>query len=192
MGLLTIPEVIEIGDISNYLAGNDIADGAVIDGTRLSEDTNKSIAMVTDALRWCYESFPSITEVRATGRITITEIGDEGDNIEAFVNDPLLGVISLGSYTITNLDVTQASIYNTTDRIAQALAANTYGYQVVLMGTTSPYILIIAREGVGATINGNNNLYVVITETPIGFINTENLFRILTQNNNSLITEQLI
>lgn len=64
--LLTIPVIINIGDVSIYLSANDNASG-VLFGRRLSSPKSSlEIAMATDALRWGYEGNPAATTLRGT------------------------------------------------------------------------------------------------------------------------------
>lgn len=176
MSQLSIIDIIKVGDISNYLSGNYIDKGKVF-GDRLSQDMNVTIAMITDALRWQWAAFPDVPEVRAVGRVTIDSIGDDGDNIAVFVNDPDYGIIQLGNYTLTPADTTTQIIATNLGTICQS---NTFGYQVIL-GTSS--FQIIGREGTGAFINNANNLFLVITPSPVEFISSENDFRLITQQN---------
>lgn len=177
MSQLSISDIIKVGDISTYLSGNYIDKGKVF-GDRLSQDMNVTIAMITDALRWQWAAFPDVPEVRATARVTIDSIGDDGDNIAVFVNDPEFGVIQLGNYTLTNTDTTTVIIANNLGTICQS---NTYGYQIIL--SNSSYFEIRGREGTGALLNGNNNIFLVITPSPVEFISSEIDFRLITQQN---------
>ena len=184
MAHLTISEIIKLGDISTYLSGNYIDEGKVY-GDRLSQDMNRTIAMVTDAVRWEWAAFPDVAEVRAVGFVNIDSIGDPGDIITVYVQDPQYGTIILGSYTQSDTDMTAADIAL---GLATNMQLNTYGYQIVYSaGQTS--ITIIANEGSGANINNSNHLYVVITPSTARFISTEVPIRIAAQNNNNLITE---
>ena len=183
MAHLTVPETIKIGDLSTYLSGNYIDQGQVY-GDRLSEDMNRTIAMVTDALRWQWEAFPDVAEIRAVGAVTIDSIGDAGDNIAVFVNDPQFGQISLGNYTqspsVTMPSEIALGLYT-------SMLLNPYGYAITYSGGTT--IIITGREGSGAEINNSNNLYVVVTPTPTEFISTETSIQIASQNNYNLTTE---
>lgn len=183
MGVLTVPQVIEIGDISTYLSGNYVDEGQVW-GARLNQEMHKTILMVTDALRWQWESFPDVAEVRAVGSFTITDIGDDGDNIAVWIEDPYLGLITLGNYTKTPSDTTTAIL---TDNLFQIIKNNIYGYEVLYNNGST--ITIIAREGVGALINNANHLQVIITETITQFISTEVPIPIMTQSGLKITTE---
>ena len=96
--LPTIEETINIDKSTVSLMAVDQQKGA-LKGVRLVKKASPLlISMVTSALEWGNESFPSVSEVRATATITITDLGTTGDAIEVFVDDPELGLISLGSY----------------------------------------------------------------------------------------------
>lgn len=113
MSNFSVPDIIKLGDISVPLSSNYNYDGEVM-GKRLSTTSPLTIAIVTDALRWHYEGFPPTSITDAVGSITITDIGNDGDKIEIFVNDVELGLISLGSYikqpTDTDEDTLASSI----------------------------------------------------------------------------------
>jgi len=183
MSLLPVPEVIEVGDISVPLSANYQANASLF-GTRYAFTAPTTIALVTDALRWQWDAFPDYPEIRAIGYLTIDSLGGTGDIITVYVNDPFLGVITLGAYTISNLDTTTNLIAN---HLAANLAPNPYGYAV-----TSAFnvVAIVAAEGTGALINGGNNLfYTVTTIAPGSFISTEGDDPITTENDLNLIIE---
>ena len=124
---------------------------------------------------------PSVPETRAQASITIDAIGDDGDGITVYVNDPYFGVITLGF-------VIQSPLTNTINLIAEELAAsmstNPFGYDVTVLNNV---ITIVARAGTGAAINGNGNL---IVDTGSGnYIMTESSSPILTENSYNLIIE---
>ena len=183
MSSLQVPEIIEVGDISVPLSANYQADASLF-GTRFDFTAPTTIAVVTDALRWQWAAFPDHPEVRAVGYLTIDTIGDIGDIITVYVNDPFLGVITLGGYTLSSLDTTTNLIAS---HLGTALAANSYGYAVSFAFNV---ITIVAAEGTGALINGNNNLfYTVVSIVPGSFIATEGDDPIITENDLNLIIE---
>lgn len=161
---LSINEVIRIADLSCPLALDYNEEGALF-GERLNKTNALTILMVADALRWQWESLPTVPAVRAVGTIEINTLGDLGDQITVYVNDPNLGVITLGTYTITPGDTT---LNITASNIAAVLATNIYGYTISVINNV---ITILAPLSYGSTINDHNNLYCVIT--PSYNINTE-------------------
>lgn len=169
---LTINEVIRIADLSTPLALNYNEEGALF-GKKLNKTNALTILMVADALRWQWAGLPTTAGVRATGTIGINTLGDLGDNITVFVNDPNLGVITLGSYTI---DASDTTLDITASHIGAVLATNTYGYSI---SVTDNIITILAPLALGSTINDHNNLYVIIT--PHYNITTEIGERIITE-----------
>lgn len=146
----SVPDIIRLGDISVPLSANYNYDGEVL-GKRLATTSPLSIAIVTDALRWHYEGFPPTSITNAVGSITITNVGNDGDKIEVFVNDVELGLISLGSYikqpTDTTVNILATSIYNA--------LTNLYGYTTSLLNAT---ITITVRPGLGDSMNGGSRL----------------------------------
>ena len=63
MSLLSIGEIIELGDVSTYLSLKYKDEGKLF-GAKLDGISPKSIAIVTDALRWQNESFPNDESTR--------------------------------------------------------------------------------------------------------------------------------
>lgn len=180
MAQLSVPEIIELGDISVSLSLNYQANGTLF-GPRKAFTAPTTIALVTDALRWQWDGFPDITEVRATATITIDTLGDTDQIITVTIVDPVLGTtITLGSYTLTDSDTT-------TDLIAQNLASelelNIYHYSI---SVNNSVITIEAPEFYGALING---IYPICTITEIDFLTTESDDRLITENNLNIITE---
>lgn len=53
--ILTVPEIIEIGDVSTYLSANYTSKGALYRNRVIEPVPPVQIAMVTDAIRWGYE-----------------------------------------------------------------------------------------------------------------------------------------
>ena len=121
----------------------------------------------------------------AIGTITIDSVGVTGDSISVFVNDPILGIIPLGSYVLTPADTSLSII---AANIAAALITNIYNYVVTVNQNT---IIITARGGLGNTINGGTNLIVNLTIVPgsHGYIQTQTGNNLITQNLNNLITQ---
>jgi hypothetical protein len=121
----------------------------------------------------------------AVGTITIDSVGVTGDSISVFVNDPILGIVPLGSYVVTPAD-TSLSILAT--NIAAILVKNKYNYVVTVNQNT---IIITAAGGLGNTINGGNNLIVNLAIVPGShrYIQTQTGNNLITQNLNNIITQ---
>lgn len=69
--LLTIPETIEIGEVSVYLSGNNNSLGQLF-GKRLASPTSPvTIAMVTNALIWGYEGNPVDDNLRSVANYLV-------------------------------------------------------------------------------------------------------------------------
>ena len=92
----------------------------------------------------------------ATGTVTITGLGEEGDVISVQVIDPNFGPVILGTYTLTGSEPFTGTIalnlYNN-------VVKNQYGYTATINNAT---ITITAREGLGASINLQGRLSVII------------------------------
>ncbi len=149
---------IEIGRASMYLSRNGIKRDKFLKGVPYFEQLLPLlIAMETDILSWQYNFVTIAVNARAT--ITITSVPTNGYNIEAIVNDPDNGSISLGSYIKGGGDTT-TSILATS--IATELDMNGYGYGA---NAVDNIITITARSGLGSSINGSN-LSVTANITP--------------------------
>ena len=179
MAQLTIPEIIRLGDISVPLSANYESKGNIF-GERMAINAPQTIALVTDALRWQWDAFPDVPEVRATATITITTTGDTGDRIQVSVIDPILGLIILGSYTLTDADTTTDIIAT---NIAAALFLNAYDYGASAAGSV---VTVEAPINTGITFNGINLIYTI---TSPDFLSTQFNDRIITQNNTNIITQ---
>jgi hypothetical protein len=95
--------------------------------------------------------------VLAVGKVTITNVGDDGDKIEVFVVDPDYGKVSLGSYLKQSTD-TDVTILATS--VKNVLSLNPYGY----VATSSLGVIsITAKPGVGEIMNIGNRLSVQLT-----------------------------
>lgn len=116
------------------------------------------------------------------GKIYIDSLGNIGDEMEVFIDDPLLGSISLGTYTETISDTTTI-VYAT--NAAAEYSLNIYGYIVT---SILNIITITARNGLGENINIGNRISVVITPF-VGNRVTENGNNRITENSNNRITE---
>lgn len=183
MSQLSIDRIIEIADMSVPLSADYETSGELY-GKRLATTAPETIAIVADALRWHWQGFSNISEVRATASITINNTGDVGDNILVTVYDPFLGGISLGNYTLTAGDITTDLIAT---NLGAALASNQYGYAISVYQNV---VTIQAAQGTGSLINGT---FLFVTISSFGFLNTENNDRLITEGKDikNLITEQL-
>lgn len=163
MTRLSVPDTIELADVSIYLSANYQGNGNLF-GERLATTAPQTIALVSDALRWHYESFPAISITDAVGSITVDNVGNDGDTITVLVHDVVLGTIILGTYTKNSSDTT-TSILAT--HIAAALT-NLNGYTVTVLDNI---ITITVRPGLGSSMNGGNRLQAIInvpTITAVG------------------------
>lgn len=146
MSLLSIGEIIELGDVSTYLSLKYKDEGKLF-GAKLDGISPKSIAIVTDALRWYNQSFPDIQPQKAISTITINGIGNEEDEIAFNINDPEYGNIQFGFYIYPGGE----NIYQIAASIANSLNSNPYGYTFVVNSNT---ITAYSRLNNGGDFNG--------------------------------------
>jgi hypothetical protein len=160
MEQLTITDTIEVADLSVPLAANYQSNGDLF-GHRKAVTAPPTIALVADALRWQYESFPDIPYVAAVGTITIDSNTDGWNSIEIFVNDPYLGVISFGKSYPNSPGESPASIAATL-AINSGVIAQGYNYNVYNDISAPTVVYVTAPLTYGAAINGDNRLSVEI------------------------------
>lgn len=100
-------------------------------------------------------------ETAATGTITVTAVGTNGNTYTLQVAEPFGKIISLGTYIKVAGDATLA---NVATGIAVAINANTAttGYKAVAAGAV---VTITARPGLGVFLNVNTPLSAVIVGT---------------------------
>lgn len=153
---LTPLQIINIAKVSQYLAGDDVSKG-VLFGPRLIPTSDRLLYMERKAVEWLYNISPSATAVGATGGLTMTFIGFNGDKVEVFCNIPNVGVVSLGSYLKQSGD--------TTLTILAASIAAALNYSGFSFSSTTALVNIFAPSSLGASINGGSNLSVVFTPT---------------------------
>ena len=155
------PEIIlTAAPIATTLAANAVNKSSVFGGGSGTLDTMlpTKIYATYIPIKKIYDNSGILPAANATATITVDSIGNDGDNIEVFVDDPTLGEISLGDYTKVSgdTDTTILAVH-----IASALNLNTHGYTITSSVNT---ILITARNGLGSSINGDNRLTVVIND----------------------------
>ena len=154
--ILTIEEIIKLGDITVPLSFNYEEFGKIFGG-RLSDNLPTTVAIVTDALRWQNDSFPNTDAVNAKGYIEIlTNNPLGGINITVLVDDPDYGILLLGTYTQQPGDDVNTIVTN----IITALSTNPYGYTISRINNN---IVIEAREGLGSQMNSGNRLIVILS-----------------------------
>tara|TARA_R110000868_G_scaffold154729_1_gene380867 strand:- start:19833 stop:20342 length:510 start_codon:yes stop_codon:yes gene_type:complete len=158
--MYSILEKIKIAKVSQFLAENDI-DKKGLYGGGVDVLLPTKIYNIRKSVEWMYGINPPTNEVRAKGYIDITSVGrtDPGIIITVYVDDPDLGIIVLGTYTVLPSDTSTGLV---AIGLANSLTLNTYGYYISRIDST---ITIEARAGVGASINDNNRIQVVLTLT---------------------------
>lgn len=150
-----VSDIIEWAKISQSLAAIGEATKKFMSGGAVDEDLHMKLFVERKTVE-----YQLAQESNAIGTLTITDIGDDGDEIEVFVDDPLYGSISLGSYVKLSSDTTATILAAS---ITAALNTNTYGYTVT---SALGVITIAARSGLGDTLTFRSNLSVVITPVP--------------------------
>ena len=155
----TVEEIIGIAKKSQYLAAIDINKSGLYGGG-IDKDLPNKIYTVRKSVEYMQGINGQVEAARALGTITITAIGDDGDTFEVLIDDPVLGSISLGTYTKVSGDTTTTILAT---NIADEMNNNTYGYSLT---TSSNLIRIYAPLGYGNLINGGTRLSVDASNTP--------------------------
>jgi hypothetical protein len=154
--MYNILDIINIAKISQYLCENDI-DKKGLFGGGVDLLLPRKIYNIRKSVEWLYLNDGGGNETRAIGYIEIDgTVGvSVGISITVYVEDPILGLLILGSYNVQSSDTTAAILAAS---LANALSSNTYGYNVT---ANNNIIEIEARPGLGSTINDANRLQVV-------------------------------
>lgn len=149
-------DIINIAKISQYLCENSI-DKRGLFGGGVDLLLPRKIYNIRKSVEWLYLNSGQGSEVNALGYIEINSLGSfsTGVNITVYVDDPVFGLLILGSYTVQASDTTEGILAASLGNI---LASNTYGYTITVNGSI---ITIEARPGLGSSINDNNRLQVV-------------------------------
>lgn len=95
----SVPQIINIAKVSGYLAANAIEKRRSVWWRVRILNSHQKIYVVRKSVEWMFSKNPDVTAAKATATITVTDVGDDGDEIEIFVDDPVDGLVSLGSYT---------------------------------------------------------------------------------------------
>lgn len=112
----TIKNIIKLAKVSQYLVDNDIANGGLY-SKGIDELLPEKIYCVRKNLEKVITD-PDITYTNAVGYITINDVGQVGDTISVYVNDPEFGILLLGSYEVTILDT---NVNTLAENIANAI-----------------------------------------------------------------------
>jgi hypothetical protein len=154
----TISEIIDIANISQYLASRDVAFDGIFNWGSLDKDLPLKIYDVREAVEWANNEDYSAQS--ATAIFFIGGSIHEGDTIEVFVEDPIEGLISIGFYELTQSDTTYSIIATNL-----AAAINLYGYSAVSINDA---VVVTAPLSAGSLLNG---ISLTIEFTP--FVATE-------------------
>jgi hypothetical protein len=152
----SVQEIIGIAKKSQYLSAIDINKSGLFGGG-IDRNLPNKIYTVRKSVEYMQGVDGQVEAARALGTVTITAIGNNGDTFEVLIDDPVLGSISLGTYTKV-LDDTTTTILAT--NIADEMNNNTYGYSLTTSGNL---IRIYAPIGYGNLINGGTRLSVSST-----------------------------
>ena len=158
--MYSILDKIKIAKVSQELAENDI-DKKGLYGGGIDILLPTKIYNIRKSVEWMYGINPPTNEIRAKGYIDITSVGrtDPGIIITVYIDDPDLGFIILGAYTVLPSDTSTSLV---AIGLANSLTLNPYGYGISRINNI---ITIEARVGLGSSINDNNRLQVILTTT---------------------------
>lgn len=143
--LYTIPETIEIADLSVCLAGNNNAKGSLF-GNRLANPISPvEIAMSVDALRWQYEGDPTDTTLRGFANYVIWECGRYAQEAQYIIAGGTGGGGSVlppggvrGNYYVITADVTSTD----PDDGTPAIGSFVYTNSLMVGATQLAYIIV--------------------------------------------------
>ena len=132
-----LPDTLTLTDTSTGSDASIVARVVILeiwDGTFLPPDNAAATEVVAQ-------------EVKAISYIGGVTLQNTGDPFEIYVNDPVLGVIKVGQYDQVSGDTLATLITGIIAAIGSGYSAENY---------TSTTLNVIAKAGLGATINGNN------------------------------------
>lgn len=163
--ILDIEDTIEIAKICQYLASNGVDKDQIFKGGSLDSLLPIKIYDTLKGLEWAYDQ--NYIAASAVGSFLVEDDGNgfnEGDVINVYSPDPVLGTVLIGSYELDNIDTT-------TTLIAQHTAAEIVneGYT----GTNNGALVIVAAPFVlGNLINGLDLIveYVPNPNPPTNFL----------------------
>lgn len=159
----TVPEIINIAKISEYLADNAVDANKVFVFGSLDKDLPKKIYMESSALEWAYNQNVVASSATALFSIdgsnltlgTFTNVFNNtfstaliGGKIVVKVNDPIFGVVQLCSYIMNGSDISN-------DIIATHVAAAITGYGYTATSINN-FIRVTAPISLGSSINNNS------------------------------------
>lgn len=153
-----VPDVINIAKKSQYLSSFDIYRGGLFGGG-IDKSLPRLIYTVRKSVERTQELNGAFPDTKATATVTITSIGVTTDTITIQVNDPVLGLITLGTYVQQAGDTTTEILAT---NIAAELFNNGFRYAIAVVGSV---ITLTAPFGYGDTINGGNRLVVIDPST---------------------------
>lgn len=185
--MLTIPQIIQIGDVTVYLAANDNAKGNLF-GQRIASPVSPVLVeQVTDALRWRYDGNPTDTTLRGTANYLFWLCGLYNLQAQAIIGGsgggtviPITPGTGSGIFPIyiTQDNFDDATNYNDTRIVGQNLiifmneinrylipgvdfAYTVTGINILIPGfdaTTIDYNLVIEKFTVGQSTGGGGSL----------------------------------
>lgn len=142
--------------ITQFKAGDGISKAILFDGKRsLTHQYDRELYIIRRLVQWKYNNSLITTivtpETKATTTFAVFGIPlVAGTVITMSVDDPVLGVIVLATYTEVSGDTTYTIL---TGHLRTSLASNTHGYVPSGTGTN---LTVTAPAGQGATTNGKH------------------------------------
>lgn len=152
----TIPDIIELAKICQYLASNGVDMDSFFSNGSLDPLLPVKIYDVRKGLEWGYNQ--NYIAASATGTFLISGTFEVGGVITVEVIDPILGLITIGTYTIVSGDTTLTLL---AQHVAAAITGS--GYTATNDGEM---VIVTAPISLGNTINGVN--LIVNYTAPIG------------------------
>jgi hypothetical protein len=160
---LTVPEIINVANISGYLADNDVDTNGTLDWGTLDSLLPVKIYEVKKSIDWAYNQNITATSASSLFSIdgsnltpgTFTNVFNNtfstaliGGKIEVKVTDPISGVVQLCSYIMNGSDVSNSIIAT---HVAAAITG--YGYTAVAIDN---FVKVTAPINLGTSINNSS------------------------------------
>lgn len=143
MSLLSVDEIIELGQVSTYLSLKYKDEGKLF-GARLDGVSPKSIAMVTDALKWQNESLPNDPNLRKVANYLYWMCGKFQVDAQFILQGAGGGIVNILNPFVapSTLEFIVSGSSDVTDGSQSAVFTQFIGYNVLFIRNNIPQSII--------------------------------------------------
>ena len=145
--LLPIPTILQIADISQYLAANDVSEGKKLKSGFLAPALAVQIFLAKTVVRWIYSLNPSDSSLIQTGNYLFQLLGGYVNQAQGIINNVAGGVATITNPSNVSINVGQNATFS------------------VMVTSSSPYVVQWYRNGVA--IPGANGLSYTLSNAQL-------------------------